>query len=112
MPAGSPIDTAIAMGRSGPPAGLRSLWDGLMTRSTKFDVRILSEVAKVALGQGLEFLRRQLFHRFFARFLVGLDGAPGAHGVDLDARRRRRRWQHVAVLGAEQHRARGFGNGT
>src|SRR3989442_4269142 len=110
MPAGSPIDTATGMSWSGSPSGLRSGADVVMPRSSKFDVRILPEIAKIALGHNLEFLLGQLFHRLFARLLVGLDSSPAADCIDLDPGRGGCRRQHVAVLGAEQHGTRGLGN--
>ena len=48
--------------------------------------------------------------RLLALLLVGLDRAPAADGVDLDALGRGRGRQHVAVLGAEQQRPRRLGD--
>src|SRR4051812_26524507 len=101
MPAGSPIDTATGMARAGAVAGWRARGERVTARSSELDVRILPEVAQMALSRDLEFPLRQLFLRFLALLLVGLERTPAADGVDLDAGSRGRRRQHVAVPGVE-----------
>src|SRR5262245_10694876 len=112
IPAGSPIVTAIGGAPPAAPAdrSLRGAAD--IGRSTILDVRVLPEVAQIALAHDLELLLRQLALGLFAFFFVDLDRAAPADGINLDALCRGDGGQHVAVLGAEQQRSRRLGDAT
>src|SRR5262245_14399959 len=105
IPAGSPKVTASGGSR---PNAMSA--PAARTRSSEFDVGILSEIAQMALGQRFEFLGPEVLLHLLALLLVGFDRATPADGEKVDGARSGTRRQHIAILGAEQQGSCRFGD--
>src|SRR5215470_5485211 len=82
IPAGSPKVTASGGSR---PNAMSA--PAAPTRSSEFDVGILSEIAQMALGQRFEFLGPEVLLHLLALLLVGFDRATPADGEKVDGAR-------------------------